>query len=248
MLLTDFHIHSTYSDGTLTIPQIVDLFGKSGFDVICITDHLCESSSWLGKAAKVLGRTLTPDTFPGYIKTIQNEACRAWDQYRMIVLPGYEITKNSLSNQRSAHLLAVGSTNWVSADQDIVEIAKELKSFGALVGAAHPVNTRVMEKQTYHLWDRREELCEIIDVWEGARLNKILEPVINERLRVFANSDLHNPRQMNAYRTLVDSERHPLAILEAVRKQKIQFFYYEQKREFRFIHSDLFSQQEPKLA
>ena len=34
MLLADFHVHSTWSDGSLSIPEVVDLFGKSGHDVI----------------------------------------------------------------------------------------------------------------------------------------------------------------------------------------------------------------------
>ena len=39
MLLCDFHIHTTYSDGVLPLPKVVDLFGQSGHDVIAITDH-----------------------------------------------------------------------------------------------------------------------------------------------------------------------------------------------------------------
>ena len=34
MLLCDFHIHTTYSDGVLPLSKVVDLFGRSGHDVI----------------------------------------------------------------------------------------------------------------------------------------------------------------------------------------------------------------------
>ena len=40
MLLCDFHIHTSYSDGMLPLPKVVDLFGQSGHDVIAITDHI----------------------------------------------------------------------------------------------------------------------------------------------------------------------------------------------------------------
>ena len=40
MLLCDFHIHTNYSDGVLPLPEVVDLFGRSGHDVIAITDHI----------------------------------------------------------------------------------------------------------------------------------------------------------------------------------------------------------------
>src|SRR5690349_14020633 len=39
MLLADFHIHTTWSDGKLPMGEVVDLFGRSGHDVIAITDH-----------------------------------------------------------------------------------------------------------------------------------------------------------------------------------------------------------------
>ena len=36
-----FHLHSTYSDGTGTIPEIVRDAKKAGLDWIIITDHNC---------------------------------------------------------------------------------------------------------------------------------------------------------------------------------------------------------------
>src|SRR5271154_3439319 len=42
MLLCDFHIHTNYSDGKLSVPEIIDFYGERGFDCICITDHLAD--------------------------------------------------------------------------------------------------------------------------------------------------------------------------------------------------------------
>ena len=39
MLLGDFHIHTTWSDGRHSLPEVVDVFGRTGHDVIAITDH-----------------------------------------------------------------------------------------------------------------------------------------------------------------------------------------------------------------
>jgi predicted metal-dependent phosphoesterase TrpH len=44
-LLADLHIHSTFSDGTLPIEEIITLYGEAGFDVIAITDHLFDNQS-----------------------------------------------------------------------------------------------------------------------------------------------------------------------------------------------------------
>src|SRR5690349_3064757 len=98
MILADLHIHSTFSDGKLTIPELVDFYGRRGFGAIAITDHLCETQTVIGKAARYLGRTLTPATFPFYRELLKSEAARAWDRYRMVVIPGVELTKNSILN------------------------------------------------------------------------------------------------------------------------------------------------------
>ena len=40
-LLCDFHVHTTWSDGRLSLREVVDLYGQTGrFDVIAITDHI----------------------------------------------------------------------------------------------------------------------------------------------------------------------------------------------------------------
>ena len=39
-LLCEFHAHTTWSDGVLSLPELVDLYGNAGFDVLCVTDHV----------------------------------------------------------------------------------------------------------------------------------------------------------------------------------------------------------------
>src|SRR6476619_571527 len=97
MFLADLHIHSTFSDGKLSIPELVDFYGKRGFGAIAITDHLCETRSLIGKAAVYLEQTLTPASFPIYLEILRSEAKRAREQYGLIVIPGFELTKNSVS-------------------------------------------------------------------------------------------------------------------------------------------------------
>src|SRR4051794_25513946 len=66
MFMADFHLHSTFSDGKLSIPDLVDLYGQRGFGAIAIIDHLCENDTVIGKAAAYLGGTLTPSVSPLY--------------------------------------------------------------------------------------------------------------------------------------------------------------------------------------
>ena len=51
MLLCDFHIHTTYSDGSVELRRTIDLFGQAAFDVIAITDHVVSGDNSIGKFA-----------------------------------------------------------------------------------------------------------------------------------------------------------------------------------------------------
>ena len=229
MMLADFHVHSTFSDGKLTIPAVIDLYGQRGFGAIAITDHVGESHTVIGKAAGHLGLSLTPATFPLYIEILKSEAERAWEQYRMVVIPGVELSKNSISNHRSAHILALGISKYISADGDVAEIANTIRSHGAVSVAAHPVDSGKFEKQTYHLWNRREELATAFDAWEVASGDRLFPEVLQSKLPKIASSDLHIARHMTSWKTLLDCERHPEAILEAIKCQEVQFRFYRDK-------------------
>jgi predicted metal-dependent phosphoesterase TrpH len=226
MMLGDFHIHSTFSDGKLTIAELVDLYGAHGFGVIAITDHLCEEATVIGKATAYLGCTLTRASFPEYLETIQEQAARAWRMYRMLVLPGFELTKNSISNQRSAHIVGIGVDRFISADSPVVDLARAIRSQGGLAIAAHPVWTRRVERQTFYLWDRREALRNEFDAWEIASGAHIYEEVAQTNLPKIASSDLHHPRHMDSWKTVLDCEKHPEAVLRAIREQQVRFRFF----------------------
>jgi hypothetical protein len=225
----DLHVHSNFSDGKLTIPQLVDFYGERKFGAIAITDHICENNTFFGLAANYLKYTLTPATFPIYMEILKSEAVRAWKTYQMVVIPGFEISKNSWRNHRSAHVLGLGIQEYISAEGDIAEILTAIRGQNALTIAAHPVSTGKFEKQTYHLWDRRKELAPLIDAWEVASGPVIFEQVLKSGLPMIANSDLHHPGQIRSWKTLFSCDRTQDAILEAVRTQDVEFQFYQEK-------------------
>ena len=225
-MICDFHVHSNFSDGKLSISELVDLYGSRGFGAIAITDHICEDYGLFGWAAAHLKCTLTPFNFSKYMETLEAQAARAWFQYKMVVLPGFELSKNSWSNHRSAHILAIGVHEFISADDDVLSQIRQIKDQGALAIAAHPVSTQKLEKQTFHLWSRREELREHIDAWEVASGPHLFDEVLRSTLPKIANSDLHHPRQLSSWKTILECEKHPQAILEAIRNQEVAFQFY----------------------
>ena len=48
-LFCDFHIHTNFSDGELPLREVIDLFGKSSFDAISITDHILDKKTFVNR-------------------------------------------------------------------------------------------------------------------------------------------------------------------------------------------------------
>lgn len=240
-MLTDFHLHSSLSDGTLGVRELIDLHGKLGFGAIAITDHLCEQKTFLGKAAKYLDKTLRPESFKSYLELLHEEAERAWRLYKMVVIPGVEITKNSFINHRSAHILILGISSYIDPDQDIDAILVQAKGQGAVTVAAHPVWTRQLEKQTFHLWDRLEELKNKIDLWEVASGKHIFHEVQSQDLRMVANSDMHTPQHIRSWKTRIDCEHRADVILENLMKQNCDYVFFGESVTEKSVNNIIFN-------
>lgn len=227
MFLGDFHLHSSMSDGVLSIPQLVNLMGGSGMGAIAITDHLCEKKSILGQSARFLSKSLTESNFSKYLDTIYEQAELAKSKHNMLVLPGVEITKNSFSHKSSAHILAIGIKSYIDPDLSVVETIHAIHEQGGLAVAAHPVDTGKKEFQTRLLWEQREELESLMDAWEVSSGNTLFPAVKESSLCKIANSDLHHPYQLESWKTQFYGERSFDNIKSALRAGNVEFFYYK---------------------
>ena len=232
MKFCDFHIHTNYSDGELSLREVVDLYGRAGFGAIAITDHLCDRKSLLGLSAKYLDWTLTEENFYQYLKEIEKEAIRARLKYNMLVIPGVEITYNSFKYARSAHILALGIKDFIDPDQEIKNIFKGIRQQGALSVAAHPVSTKVNEPQTYYLWNHRESLRDLCDLWEVASGSYLFEEVMNSDLPKIANSDFHIRKHFSSWKTVLPSGGSWAEVKKHLLNGNLQFkFFHEQEGE-----------------
>ena len=219
MLLADFHIHSTWSDGRLPIPEIVDAFGRTGHDVIAITDHVVNEDSLLGKIAHSCRLSITKDNWNAYRAEIERETKRAWDEYRMLVLPGAELTRNALTGKRSAHALALNLDRFVSADGPVEEMLTRAREAGAITVACHPNEQSDWFANTFYLWKRRREISALVDRWELACRWDLFPPVARARLPYVANSDFHRPEHLWAWKTLLACEKSVTGVLGALRSK-----------------------------
>lgn len=220
MLLCDFHIHTKYSDGSVELRRVVDLYGQAGFDVIAITDHVVNGDNSLGKFAQRLKLSVTAKNFNEYISAIKYEAERAWQKYGMLVIQGVEITKNYLSAEKSAHLLIIDIKNFIPACLKYEQIFLEAKEQNALIVACHPHSVSSLNRDTLFLWNNREKYSKYIDAWEIANGDDVYNVISLKRYPYIANSDFHRMRHLYSWKTLLNCPKNIEAIKDCIRKNK----------------------------
>lgn len=204
-LLCEFHAHTTWSDGTLSVPELVDLYGRAGFDVLCVTDHVIRSDDPY-RPARVAGpEMLHRDNHAAYLAEIALSAQAAMDRYGMLVLPGLELTYNDEDPFRAAHAVAVGCDVFVSVDQGIETAMLRARRSGAAIIAAHPhtgdgghrgSGTRKFSME----W---QELDPLIDRYELFNGRELFAWVAEAGLLGVANGDFHRAGDLNGWKTLV---------------------------------------------
>ncbi len=220
-LLCDFHIHSNYSDGKLSVAEVVDFYGRRHFDCICITDHLADSRRLIGKLGKLSRLTLSPNQLEEYFEVLDRERRRAWRKYSMLVMTGLEFNKDGLTKKSSAHLLGIDLNMPIIDCLELPETIAQIHAQGGLAVASHPhIMKSEWGKNTLYLWENQERFAPLIDAWEIANRNNMFNPVSAKRLPYVANSDFHKPKHIYSWKTLVSCEKTPEAIKECIRKNE----------------------------
>jgi predicted metal-dependent phosphoesterase TrpH len=225
-LLCDFHVHTRWSDGALTVREVVDLYGSTRkFDVIAITDHILMKKDLLARVGRIatLGRRafgIREEQFGAYLADVRAEARRALDKYGLLVIPGAEVTQNRLNGKKNSHVIALDIQQYISADQRADEILREIRRQDAISIACHPHHrtTRRLEISTCYLWDNRKELAELVDLWEAGNRDDLFSVTSLKQYPYVANSDFHKPRHLYSWKTLLKSEKNWPAIKTALRR------------------------------
>ena len=221
VLLCDFHIHTNYSDGRLTLPEVIDFYGRRGFDCICITDHVTDPRRLIGKFSELLNFTVAVGQLDEYFDMLEQERRRAWRKYDMLVLTGLEFNKEGLTKKTSGHLLGIGLQAPISPALGFVEIVAQIHSQGGLAVAAHPhLMKSEWGKNTLFLWENQEIFAPILDAWEIANRNNIFTPVGLKRFAFLANSDFHKPKHIYSWKTLLHCEKDAEAIKDCIRRNE----------------------------
>ena len=99
----------------MTLPELVDLYGTNGFDVLAVTDHVVRPDP----TAEGLPLGVRAGNHADYLAEIAAQAERARHEYDLLLLPGFELTYNDLDPLVAAHAGAVGCRSFVGVDDGI---------------------------------------------------------------------------------------------------------------------------------
>lgn len=212
-LLCELHAHSTWSDGALDLPALVNLYGGAGFDVLAVTDHLHRS----GRCG------ISTANFSAYLAAVETEAERAATRYGLLVIPGLELTYDDPDPRRAAHVLALGLGSAVGLECGLDGALAEARDKGAALVGAHPYTlaaTADAPRATARLAEEPDWAARAVDRLEICNRHDFFDWVARARLPVVATGDFHRPEHLATWKTLLPVEKHEGAVIAYLRSPK----------------------------
>lgn len=221
-LLCELHAHTTWSDGELTLRELGDLYGRAGFDVLCVTDHVLRSADpWRAPESCVHA-----GSFDAYVAAIDLEAERARGLYGMLVVPGLELTHNHREPDLSAHALAIGLREFVSPDLGLVGALMAARERGAALIAAHPHGPEeddVPARITRRFWREWDTLAPLLHRVELFNRWDVYGWAATGELPAVASGDAHAAAHLSSWKTLVPCERDERALVSHLRSSRATY-------------------------
>ena len=201
----DFHIHTSYSDGCINPAGRVTEAWLDGLDIIAITDHY-EGHSGVKKFLKVTA-PYNEDGVPtpyqstskmGSVKidfnAIHDEAVKALEKsgYPMLLIKGCEMARNAQSHGHF-NCLFLKDINGLY-DKDLKVAFKRVHDQGGIVVHNHPGwRRKTTDKTEFHEEVYSAGLIDGVEVVNGQTFYPhIVKRCIDEKLTMFANTDIHS--------------------------------------------------------
>jgi predicted metal-dependent phosphoesterase TrpH len=215
-LLCELHAHSTWSDGDLPISELVDLYGQSGFDVLCVTDHVGRTGEWHDPRWRVTW----PEAFTDYLAEIDREARRADDDYGLLVIPGLELTYDDHDPLLAAHAVAIGLRRLVGLDDGLERALIDARAAGAALIAAHPYEPGAAQsavRGTTRWAASGHALTDLVDRYELVNRRDVFAWVAQAGLLGVATGDFHRPEHLYSWKTLIPCASSESSVIRYLR-------------------------------
>ena len=216
----DFHIHTSYSDGVVNPAGRVTEAWLDGLDIIAITDHY-EGHRGVKKFLKVTA-PYNEDGQPtpyqstskvGSVKidfnAIHDEAVEQLNKsgYPMLIIKGCEMGRNAKTHGHF-NCLFLKDINGLY-DKNLLVAFNRVHDQGGIVIHNHPGWRRnTTDKTEFHEEAYNAGLIDGVEVVNGVTFYPhIVKRCIDEKLTMFANTDIHSPSHYprmspNVFRTM----------------------------------------------
>jgi predicted metal-dependent phosphoesterase TrpH len=214
-LLCELHAHTTWSDGSLSVRELVDLYGGAGFDVLAVTDHVLQSDEKQAGAVRA-------ETYDRYLDELEAEGERALTCYGLLVVPGLELTYDDPDPRLGAHVLALGVRRFIGLERGLEAALAEAAADGAALVAAHPYTLAGVEsshRTTARFAEEPEWAARVVHRFELCNRHDFFEWVARAQLPAVANGDFHRPEHLATWKTLLPAERVEAAVLSYLRSR-----------------------------
>jgi 3',5'-nucleoside bisphosphate phosphatase len=208
-LLCELHAHTTWSDGAFSVAQLVDLYGRNGFDVLAVTDHAPRDE-----------REVHAGNYAAYLEEVEREAERARRLYRLHVLPGLELTYDDPDPIEAAHAVAVGLRAFVDVAAGVEEMLRAARAHGAALVAAHPYSADEASssaRRTARFSVDRERLAPLVDRFELFNRHTLFGWVAEAGLPTVANGDFHRMEHLGGWKTMLPCAKDDEAVVDYLR-------------------------------
>jgi predicted metal-dependent phosphoesterase TrpH len=210
-LLCEFHAHTTWSDGDLTVRGLCDLYGTRGFDVLAVTDH-----------APRAGGDVHAGNHAAYLAEIEAEAERARVLYDLVVIPGLELTYDDPDPLEAAHVVAVGLRGFVDLGAGLENALVQARTRGAALVAAHPYSPEqlAVSARATGAFGARPELARLVDRFELFNRHTLFGWVAAAGLPGIATGDFHRSEHLATWKTLLPCAKDEVSVVQYLRSQR----------------------------
>jgi predicted metal-dependent phosphoesterase TrpH len=213
-LLCELHAHTTWSDGSLTVRELCDLYGRRGFDVLAVTDHAPREA-----------RHIQAGNFDAYLEEVEAEGARARELYDLLVIPGLELTYDDPDPLEAAHVVAVGLREFVGLDDGLKIALASARAHGAALVAAHPYAPEQLAgaTRTTAAFGAHPELAPLVDRFELFNRHTLFGWVAAAGHPAVANGDFHRLEHLSTWKTLLPCVKDEAAVLGYLRSSRPAF-------------------------
>jgi len=125
------------------------------------------------------------------------------------------VINNASTDQTRAVALQIAGVRVVDEPRKGLVVAREAArrtAAGDIACHPHHRTTRRIEISTCYLWDHRDELADLVDVWEAANRDDLFSVTSLKHFPYVANSDFHKPKHLYSWKTLLRCEQNRPAI------------------------------------